>query len=82
MVGNREEWADELALELLAPEGEARKRIALALRFAGGESRSEVTRQVLQHDFGLPPSMAEIYGDRLSQSAQPYSVRQWLRQKG
>ena len=82
LVGNREEWADELALELLAPEGEARKRIALALRFAGGESRSEVTRQVLQHDFGLPTSVAEIYGSRLSQSPQPYSVRQWLLQKG
>ncbi len=80
-VGAHEESADQLALELLAPEKEARLRVTQALRSAHGLDRIQIASQVLQQDFGLPPLIAISYGRRLYQSEQTYSVREWLQQR-
>ena len=80
-AGEREGGADQLALELLAPEREVRHQVAQALRYAHGHDRAEVALEVLQRSFGLPPSIAMLYGRRLYQSAPPYSVREWLQQR-
>lgn len=77
-VEDREEGADLLALELLAPESETRHRVGEALELARGQNRIEMASEVLQRDFGLPSSIAQLYGRRLYRSVRTYSAREWL----
>ena len=81
MVMEREGGADRLALELLAPEREVRRRVAQVLHAARGQDRTKIASQVLQTEFGLPSSMATLYGRFLYQATPIHSVRQWLQQK-
>ena len=80
-VGEHEESADLLALELLAPEEEARLKVTEAFHSTHGLDRIQVASHVLQKDFGLPPLIAMSYGRRLYQSAPTYSIREWLQQR-
>ena len=80
-VGEREESADNLALELLAPEQVARRRVAEVSGFARNQAQIQTAIDTLQSDFGLPPVMANIYGRRLYPAAPPLSVREWLRER-
>lgn len=77
-VEEREEGADHLALELLAPERDTRRRVGEALGLVARQDRTEIASEILQRDFGLPSSMAKLYGRRLYQSGRTYSVREWL----
>ena len=80
-IGDREERADLLAIELLAPEREVRYRVAEACRLAGSRDSNKVASEVLQLDFGLPSSVAAVYHQRICRSTKSYSVREWLRQR-
>ena len=80
-VGEHEENADHLALELLAPEEEARLKVTEAFHSTHGLDRIQIASQVLQKVFGLPPLIAVSYGRRLYQSAPTYSIREWLQQR-
>ena len=80
-VGELEENADRLTLELLAPEKEARRRVTLAFRSATASDHIRIADHVLQVEFGLPPSIAQLYGRRLFQSTPTYSIRDWLQQR-
>ncbi len=65
-----EDAADRLALELLAPAEEARRRIGNAGAEAG---------EVLRAAFGLPQAAARAYGAFLRESGRKeQSMREWL----
>ncbi len=81
IVGEREELADLLALELLAPESEIRYRVNVACRLTPSQNRIEVANEVLQLDFGLPSSVAIKYSRQIFQTSKSYSVREWLRER-
>ena len=80
-VGEHEESADLLALELLAPEEEARLKVTEAFLSTHRLDRIQIASHVLQKDFGLPPLIAMSYGRRLYQSTPTYSIREWLQQR-
>ena len=80
-VGISEEIADSLALELLAPEQEARQMIAQARHCKDGDTFNDVASGVLVKYFGLPEPVATSYGIRLCRKARPVSIRQWLKQR-
>lgn len=74
-----ESRADRLALELLAPEAEVRRRVA-DLRGSENFQRTLAdTVSVLVEAFGLPPQIADGYGQSLCRSwyGGP-SFREWL----
>lgn len=71
-----ESRADLLALVLLAPVDEVRRRVLWKLRSAQREVLS-VANQVLQSEFGLPLGPASFYAHLLF-GVKPPSVRQWL----
>ena len=80
-VEEREEGADHLALELLAPESETRQRVSEAFALAPRLNRIEVANSILQRNFGLPSSIALPYARRLYRSVRTYSAREWLQER-
>jgi Zn-dependent peptidase ImmA (M78 family) len=78
LAGELEDSADLLALELLAPEVEVRNKVHHLHLF---QNQAEVTGQVLQKDFGLPPKVAGVYASWLYPRVRVHSVQAWLRQK-
>lgn len=71
----REDAADILALEILAPRREVVARARLNTR----DRRSDSVAQLLKLEFGLPSAAAKAYADVLCVSARPArSVRAWL----
>ena len=80
-IEEREEDADHLALELLAPERDARRQVGESLGRSSTQDRTEIASKVLQRDFGLPAPMAKLYGRRLCRSTRNYSVREWLKER-
>lgn len=80
-VEEHEERADRLAVELLAPEKEALHRVTKAVRSGDGLDRIQLANHLLQKEFGLPPSIAMLYGRRLFRSTPKISIRYWLQQK-
>ncbi len=76
-----EDNADLLALEIISPEEEVRRRMA---RVGSQEHRSRLiddAPRILQEDFGLPSSVAEGYARYLYPPVSASSVREWLRQR-
>jgi hypothetical protein len=74
-----EDRADRLALELLAPKETVLARLAEK----GVDWRSAavhtLVREILTQEFGLPDTVAELYGQMLvMQQQHPASFRQWL----
>ncbi|MCY4639396.1 MAG: ImmA/IrrE family metallo-endopeptidase [Chloroflexi bacterium] len=62
--------ADRLALELLAPAREVRRRV-------GADASRIALEQALECDFGLPREVAGAYAWRFASRVAP-SVREWL----
>lgn len=73
--------ADVLALELLAPEREVRRRLASALRATPQQNTDEIATQLLLKDFGLPYTVAVAYARLLYPGWRSQTVREWLRQR-
>ena len=65
-----ESAADRLALELLAPAREVRRRV-------GARASRNAVEQALEGDFGLPRAVAGAYARRFESPGTP-SVREWL----
>lgn len=71
----KEDMADALALELLAP----RREVAARARSFLKKLQSGPVSSLLQTDFGLPAAVADAYARVLCASAKPTkSVRDWL----
>lgn len=71
----REDAADVLALEILAP----RREIVARARLNTRHRRSDSVARVLEVEFGLPATAAKAYADVLCVSARPVkSVRAWM----
>lgn len=78
-ASDHEGGADHLALELLAPELEVRRRVA---RQAGDhQTRAEEAETILRQDFGLPAAVAVGYARLLFPAGRNHSVREWLKQR-
>jgi Zn-dependent peptidase ImmA (M78 family) len=76
-----EDSADLLALEIISPEEEVRRRVA---RFSNQTQRGkpmEIAAELLQEEFGLPSGVAESYAQHLYPMVRPFSAREWLRQR-
>lgn len=71
----REDAADALALELLAP----RRDLIARTRLRDGDPTVDAVAQILQVEFGLPISTARAYAGAVCVSARPAkSIRAWL----
>ncbi len=71
----REDAADALALELLAP----RREVLTRARLGDGDLSADSVIQMLRVEFGLPMSAARAYADVVCVSARPSkSIRAWL----
>jgi hypothetical protein len=79
VASDHEDGADRLALELLAPELEVRRRAAR--HAVDHQSQAEVAEAVLRQDFGLPATVATGYARLLFPAGRNHSVREWLRQR-
>jgi Zn-dependent peptidase ImmA (M78 family) len=76
-----EDNADLLALELIAPEEEVRRRITRVISHKHHNNPIDVALSLLQQEFGLPLSVADSYCRHLFRSFHTPSVREWLRQQ-
>jgi Zn-dependent peptidase ImmA (M78 family) len=76
-----EDNADLLALEIIAPEEEVRRRVARVVNHERRCGSMEIALPLLQEEFGLPLSVAEGYCRHLFPPMQASSVREWLRQQ-
>lgn len=72
---------DLLALEIISPEDEVRRRVPRVSRHGLHQSPAEVALRVLQDEFGLPSGVAEGYARYLYPAECASSVREWLRQR-
>ena len=78
-VEEAESGADRLALELLAPRRDVRRRLLGSGPHAGEAEEIEVAVRLLSQEFGLPVSVAASYARQIvlsSRPAQPF--REWL----
>jgi hypothetical protein len=74
-----EKRADELAIELLAPENKVRSALPSRVHASAFEKRTATIKRLLRVDFGLPPSLADIHAARLNrQWFRGPSAREWL----
>lgn len=76
-----EDNADLLALELIAPEEEVRRRVVRVINYEHNKKPSDVALPLLQEEFGLPLSVADSYCRYLFRSLHTPSVHEWLRQR-
>ena len=81
LAGEAEDAADRLALELLAPQGEVRRRVSHRRLIRDQQSLTQIATMILQKDFGLPPGVAAGYAQYLYPPVRRSSVREWLRQQ-
>lgn len=73
-----EDRADRLALELLAPESEVRRRFGVDMRTLGFEARLTRLQILLITEFDLPRAIAAGYARALLESWGGFTVRDWL----
>lgn len=74
-----ETLADELAVELLAPEEAVRRALQHRPREKSLEKRGTIIMRLLMTNFGLPPVIAEVHASRLNrQWFRGPSAREWL----
>jgi Zn-dependent peptidase ImmA (M78 family) len=76
-----ESSADLLALEIISPEEEVRRRVAKASNQTRHRIPVDIAARLLLEEFGLPSGVAEGYAQYLYPPASSSSVREWLRQK-
>jgi hypothetical protein len=76
-----EDRADLLALEIIAPEEEVRRRVSRAWKNEHHRRQIDIALGLLLEEFGLPSSVAEGYASYLYPSERTSSVREWLRQR-
>jgi hypothetical protein len=76
-----EDSADLLALEIISPEGEVRRRVTRVLSREYHLSPVDVAVRLLLEEFGLPSGVAEGYARYLYPPVRASSVREWLRQQ-
>jgi hypothetical protein len=72
---------DLLALEIISPEDEVRRRVAQTKRQEYNHSLSEVAAKILSEEFGLPSGVDENYAHYLYPNVHSSSIRGWLRQR-
>ena len=78
-IAGAESRADRLALELLAPAGEAQRRVARFRRPSTFQGGVALAVEVLTGDFGMPTAMAEPYAKLIIRSWRGGpSFREWL----
>lgn len=76
-----EDNADLLALEIIAPEEEVRRRAVRVWNREHNRSQFDIALTLLLEEFGLPSNVAEGYARYLYPVARSSSVREWLRQR-
>jgi len=76
-----EDSADLLALEIISPEEEVRRRVARFPDQTRYKKSTEIATRLLIEEFGLPFSVAECYAQYLYPLVGTSSVREWLRQR-
>jgi Zn-dependent peptidase ImmA (M78 family) len=76
-----EDNADLLALEIISPEEEVRRRVAQVLNNEHHHRRVDVALRLLLEEFGLPSGVAEGYARYLYPPVRASSVREWLHQR-
>ncbi|MBA7477048.1 hypothetical protein ES707_12446 [subsurface metagenome] len=76
-----EDNADLLALEIIAPEEEVRRRAVRVWNREHNHSQFDIALTLLLEEFGLPSNVAEGYARYLYPVARSSSVREWLRQR-
>ena len=76
-----EDNADLLALEIIAPEEEVRRRAVRVWNHEHNRSQFDIALTLLLEEFGLPSNVAEGYARYLYPVARSSSVREWLRQR-
>jgi hypothetical protein len=76
-----ENSADLLALEIISPENEVRRRVAQTTRHESNQSLCNVAVKILSDEFGLPSGVDESYAHYLYPNVHAASVRSWLRQR-
>jgi hypothetical protein len=79
VIAGAEGRADRLAMELLAPKHEVRRRLAHLVRPAGREAADMLVSHMLVTDFGLPGAIADVYGRHVAGSWYGgRTIRDWL----
>lgn len=76
-----EDSTDLLALEIVSPENEVRRRVSQALSHEYNHSSVDVAAKILKDEFGLPSGVVDSYAHYLYPKVPAYSVRYWLRQR-
>ena len=78
LKGSSEAQADQIAVELLAPESEVARYVRIDGMRKFGEIEADIN-DVLENTFGLPQSIASLHAKRLALSwTGGPSVREWL----
>jgi hypothetical protein len=77
-----EDNVDLLALEIISPEVEVRRRVARVWGERHGQGCIDVATRILNNEFGLPPDISASYAVYLYPRVQtPSTVKDWLRQR-